>query len=122
MEPKVYPTLADGIAVSSDASDWVLGTKIEIIPINTITNDYSVHAVDFEDISANGVFELVLYMSASDTEIGRVRFVQTAVMSALLNTWLNTAIISANSRVRAALASKPGGRNVTLSLRYHEYV
>jgi hypothetical protein len=60
-------------------------------------------------------------MSASDTEIGRVRFVQTAVMSALLNTWLNTAIIAANSRVRATLASKPGGRSVTLSLRYHEY-
>lgn len=120
--PKVYPTLADGIPVVSNASDWVLGTKTQIIPIDTITNDYSIHAVDFENISANAAFELVLYMSASDTEIGRVRFVQTAVMSALLNTLLNTAIIPANSRVRAALASKPGGRTVTLSVRYHEYV
>lgn len=119
--PKVYPTLADGVVVTADAAAWTLGSLVEIIPINTVTKDYSIHAVDFEDISANAAFELVLYMSSGDTEIGRVRFVQTSVMSALLNTWLNTAIIPANSRVRAALASNPGGRDVTLSVRYHEY-
>lgn len=119
--PKVYPTLADGITVTSDGSDWVLGAKTLIIPLSTVTQDYSIHAVDFENISANAVFEMHLFMSTGDTEIGRVRFVQTAVMSALLNTWLNTAIVPANSRIRAALASKPGGRSVTISVRYHEY-
>ena len=118
---KVYPTLAAGVQVDTDASAWTLGAFTEIVPANTITDDFDIHAIDVEDISANGTFELVLYYGASDTEAGRIRFVRTTVQSATLNTVIQTPIIPANSRIRAKVASAAGGQNVTISLRYHTY-
>lgn len=118
---KVYPTLADGVTVTTDASAWTLGTLTEIVPASTITDDFDIHAIDVENISANGVYEIVLYYGAGDTEAGRVRIVQGSVTSATLNTPVQTPLIPANSRVRAAVASAAGGQNLTISLRYHPY-
>jgi len=118
---KVYPTLAAGVTLNTDAVAWTLGTLVEVIPASTITEDFDIHAIDVEDISANGVYEIVLYYGAGDTEAGRVRVVQGSVTSSTLNTIVQTPLIPANSRVRAAVASAAGGQNVTISLRYHTY-
>jgi hypothetical protein len=118
---KVYPTLAAGVTVTAAAGAWTLGTLVEIIPASTVTEDFDIHSVDVEDISANGIYELVLYYGAGDTEAGRIRIVQGSVTSAVLNTPIQTPIIPANSRVRAAVASAAGSQSVTISLRYHTY-
>ena len=117
---KVYPTLAGGVQVTAGAA-WTLGAFAEIIPASTITSDFDIHAVDIENISANDVYELVLYQGASDTEIGSVRFVKDAAQSATLNTIIQTPIVPANARIRAKIASAAGSDNVTISLRYHTY-
>ena len=119
---KVYPTLANGVTVTTAAGAWALGTVVEVIPASTITDDFDIHAVDVESISANDVFELVLYQGAGDTEIGRIRFVRSTVQSATLNTAIQTPIVPANARIRAAVASAAGGgKTVDISVRYHKY-
>lgn len=121
-ESKVYPTLANGVTVTTAAGAWALGALVEIVPASTITDDFDIHAVDVEGISANDVFELVLYQGAGDTEIGRIRFVRSAVQSATLNTAIQTPIVPANARIRAAVACAAGGaKTVDISVRYHTY-
>lgn len=118
---KVYPTLADGVTLDTSVVAWTLGTLVEIIPASTITEDFDIHAIDVESISANGEFELVLYQGAADVEIGRIRFVRSTVQSATLNTPIQTPLVPANARIRAAVASAAGTQSVIVSLRYHVY-
>lgn len=123
---KVYPTLANGVTVSTDGGVWTLGAFVEIVPLNTITDDFDIHYVSIENINANGVFELVLYSNAdgipgNEVEIGRVRFTRNAIQSATLNVPMQTRIIDANSQIKAKLASDSGGDNAVISLFYHIY-
>lgn len=121
-EAKVYPTLAAGVTLTAAASSWVLGTTVEVIPASTITDDFDIHYVQIEDISANGTYEIVLYSGAGDTEVGRVRIVRSAVQSEVLAIPIMTPIIAKNSRIRAAVASSGGAsETVDISLFYHTY-
>lgn len=121
---KVYPTLADGVVLTAvtDASTWTLGSLVEVVPASTITSDFDIHHVLVEAMSANSVYEIVLYAGAGDTEVGRVRCVKNAVQSGTLNLPMQTPLIVANSRIRAAVASEGNnGETVTISLKYHTY-
>jgi IS1 family transposase len=128
---KVYPTLADGVVLTAvnDAGTWTLGSLVEVVPADTITDDFDIHHVLVEAISANSVYEIVLYAGASDVEVGRARVVRSTVQSGTLNIPMQTGpdvgtkrVISANSRIRAAVASAGNnGETVTISLKYHEY-
>ena len=122
---KIYPSLANGVSVTAGAA-WTLGSFVEIVPLSAITNDFDIHYVSIEDISANDVYELVLYSDAdgtpgSEVEIGRVRFVRSAVQSATLNAPMRTPLIAANSQIKAKIASSGGGNNATISIFYHIY-
>jgi hypothetical protein len=118
---RVYPTLASGVTVTSAAGAWTLGAFAEIIPASTITNDFMVHRISVEDISANDVFEITLYCGASDTVCGSVRLTKTAVMDSVLNIPIQTGDIPANSRIRAKVACAGGGaKTVDISVYYHE--
>lgn len=123
---RVYPTLAAGVTITADGSAWVLGVFAEIAPLSSIADDFDIHYVSIEDISANGVYELVLYFDADgvggdEVEIGRVRFTKSAVQSATLNVPMTTPIIPANYQIKAKLASSNGGSTATISIFYHTY-
>ena len=120
-EAKVWPTMADGIVVTAAATDWTgLGNYAEIAAANDITSDFDIHYISVEDISANGVYELVLY--AATTEIGRVRFVQNAVQDSTVNVPFQTPIVAANTQIQAKVASDNAAADtVTISLGYHTY-
>jgi hypothetical protein len=121
---KVYPTLADGVTVTATTAGttWTLGALVEIVPASTITVDFDIHHVSIEALSANSVYELVLYAGAGDTEIGRVRFTKNAVMDGTMNIPMQTPIIAANSRIRAAIATtNDNGETADISLFYHTY-
>lgn len=122
---RVYPTLSDGVTVLSGPSSWQLGDPVEVVPVNTITSDFDIHYVSVEDISANDVYELVLYADptgvGSKTEIGRVRFVRSAVQSATLNVPMMTPLIAANSQIVAKIACADGAYEADITLFYHTY-
>lgn len=118
----VYPTLANGVTITGGAA-WTLGNFTEIVPASTITSDFDIHHVSIEAISANDVYELVLYKGAlaSEVEIGRVRFTKNAALDATLNVPMQTPIVDANERISAKIASATGSDTATISLFYHIY-
>ena len=84
---KVYPTLANGVTVTTGAGAWGLGSFVEIVPASTITSDFDIHHISLEALSASGAYELVLYKGAasSEIEIGRVRFAKNSNFDSLIN-------------------------------------
>lgn len=122
-EQLVYPTLADGVTLTSHANDWALGTITQIVPATTIGSDFDIHELVVEDVNtADKVYELVLYSGAGDVEVGRVRFAAGATRGGVPNVFMQTPIIAADSRIRAALAIEDGGsKTAKVSLRYHLY-
>lgn len=122
-EQLVYPTLGDGVTLTSHANDWELGTVTQIVPATTIGSDFDIHEIVIEAANtADKTYELVLYSGAGDTEVGRTRFAAGAVRGGVPNVFMQTPIIAADSRIRAALAIQDGGsKTVVVSLRYHLY-
>lgn len=121
-ESKVYPTLAAGVTITSSATAWVLGSFATIVAASTITSDFDIHHISIESISANGVYELVLYYGAGDTECGRVRFTKNANQDGTMNVPMMTPIIPANSQIRAKLASNNAVADTSdISIFYHTY-
>lgn len=120
---KVYPTLADGVTLTTAAGDWGLGTITEIVPANTITKEFDIHEVLVEDVNTQDkTYELVLYYGDGDTECARVRFAATSNKGGVPAQFAMTTIIPANSRIRGQLAIQDGGsKTIKFSLRYHEY-
>lgn len=122
---QVYPTLADGATIISANADWTLGAVAEIVPVNTITTVFHIHAVSVESCDRDAVFELVLYAGAGDTEVARVRFAITGGFFGNVQETVTCVKIAANSRVRAALASSNGAAQIatiTVSVVYAEEV
>ena len=119
---KVYPTLAAGVTVTADAASWTLGSFTEVVPADTIASVFDIHWVSLEGISANGVYELVLYYGDTDIECGRDRFTKNANLDSTLNVPMQTPLIPANSKIRAKLASDNAvADTVDISLFYHVY-
>jgi len=120
---KVYPTLAAGVTLTTHATTWLLGTIVEIVPINTITNQFDIHEVLVEDVNfQDKTYELVLYYGAGDTECGRTRFAAGSTKGGVPAVAMQTILIPANSRIRGQLAIEGGGsKTAKESLRYHEY-
>jgi hypothetical protein len=116
----VHPSLAAGVALPSANADWGLGAITEIVAANHIITDYIVHKVVIETMDKAGVFELVLYYGAADTEFARVRF---AIIDVGGNATceISGQLIPANSRIRAQLACSTGlaaVANSTISLAF----
>ncbi len=120
---KVYPTGAGGAAVTSHADAWTLGSFAEIIPINTVAEDFDIHWVNIEGVSADGVYEIVLY--AATTEIGRMRFTATDIANAtfLAERKMQTQIQLKNTQIQAKVMTDNAASEdiVTISLHYHTY-
>lgn len=119
----VYPTLADGVTLTTAAGDWALGTITQIVPASTITSEFDIHEVLVEDVNTQGkTYELILYYGSDDTECGRARFAASSNKGGVPVVSEQTILIPANSRVRGRLAIEDGsGKTAKVSLRYHVY-
>lgn len=118
----VYPTLAAGVTLTATATAWTLGSLVQVVPAGVITSEFDIHALSIEGLSANAVYEIVLYQGAGDVEIGRCRVTKTAVMDGTQNVPMFTPIVPANARIRAAVASNTGAADTaTIALMYHAY-
>ena len=115
----VYPTIAGGVAVATNAAAWTLGDFVEIVPVNTIDTDFDIHHICVEALDDNGVYEIVLY--AVEVEIGRVRVTKNANLDATMNIPFQDVIIPANTQIQAKAASSVGSSVATISLFYHIY-
>lgn len=118
-----YPSLADGVTVAGGVGSWTLGNFVEIVPANTITHPFDVHWINFESVSANDVYEFVLYAGSigNEVEIGRCRTYKTSTASGSNSVVIQIPAQNANTRISAKLASAGGGDSATVSLFYHNY-
>lgn len=118
-ESKVYPTLAAAVTATTAAGAWTLGNFVEVVPANTIDEDFDVHWVNVEAVSADDTYELVLY--AATTEIGRARGYVKNQQS--MPEWMFTCpIIRKNTQIQAKVASALGSSaTLDLSVHYHVY-
>ncbi len=120
---KVYPTLDSGVAITADSTPWDLGDFTDIIPADTIKKDFTITGVTIEDVSAVGIYELVLYKgdhtADEEEEIGRVRLARQANIETD-KILITTPNLEADERVSAKLASDAGAESVTVALNYIE--
>ena len=88
--------------------------------IDVITEDFDIHFLSIEDLSANGVYEIVIYDDG--TEVGRTRVTKNAVQDGTVNAPIQTSIIAAGSVITAKAATdNAAGDTVTISIFYHTY-
>lgn len=118
-ESRCYPTLANGVTVAGGAGAWELGSFVEIVPINTLTEDFDVHYISVEDLSAVDAYQIELY--AGTTFIGCARVARTANQDSTTQVRIQTPLQPANTQIQAKLASAGGGDSAKLSLFYHNY-
>lgn len=122
---KCYPVLADSVTLIASASSWVMGSWTELIPADTITEDFDIHWVNISNISANDEYEIEFGTGGAGSEVSLdtcVSFERNAVQSQEGSTSIQTGLISANTRVAARLASKATAANTAnIKVHYHEY-
>lgn len=115
----VYPILAQGVLVTAANAAWTLGSYATIIPANTIDQIFHIHHICICDASANGNYELRLY-SGVGVRLTIASFSRTDKKDDVEGIHLNTMHLSANSQVRAKLASSNVGLDtVRIKLWYH---
>ena len=120
----VYPTLVVGVDVLAGAAGppWVLGNFVEIVPINTITEDFDIHWLVIEGITNDGIFELVFY--AATTEISRVRFAAEAGVGGTVTFSPIPTLMQIqlkNTQIQCKLGCSAGAETATISVIYHTY-
>lgn len=122
-EQKVYPELADPITLTSAGGAWNLGTIVEIVPVNTITEDFDIHYIAFSSASATDDYEVKLYsgLGGSEVEIAATKTYKQAVQAGSAPSPITTPIQPANTRISAALATGTGGDTIDMAIFYHEY-
>jgi len=118
---KVCPTLSAGSGVVSNGSAWTLGVYTEIIPAGVVGDIFDIHYVNVEGVTADGIYELVLY--AETVEIARLRTQQEAGPPAqvLASIPVITPLMASGTQVQAKVADSVGGGTLTISLGYHTY-
>lgn len=118
---KVYPSMGAGVSVLSGAP-WTLGNFVELIPVNTIGEDFDIHWLVIEDTTDDETYELVFY--AATTEIARVRFatdVATGVRTSTAPMPTQMVIQPKNTQIQVKLASSGDAETAIISVMYHEY-
>ena len=118
-ESLVFPTLAVGAPVVSSAANWTYGVYATVMAATTILAPFHIHAVSIESCDQNAVFQLQLYQSAADTVVSTVRFAVAGGFFGNQVYPIGSALIPANARIRARLASSDGLANqATISISF----
>ena len=120
---KVYPTLANGVTLTTGTGAWALGNFIEVIPANAIAKRFRLDTANFAVFSINTTYEIIFYKgtAGNEVEIGRCRANPGGATSAVHDKPLYTALLDANTRVVAKVANSTASQGtVVVSLTYHE--
>jgi hypothetical protein len=123
-EQYMYPTLANGVTVTSSAAIWTLGAYAVVIPANTITNPFDIHAIHVGTFSANDIYEIQLFSGSDGAEkhIGTSRLARTNATNPGSILPMTTPLINANTQIKAALASMGGANeSIRIAIIYHTY-
>lgn len=121
---KVYPVADDPVTVTDDSSTtgWLEGAKVEVVPVDTITEAFDVTGLWVTADTADD-HEIILYVgvAGSEIEIARVAFSPTAAVDSA-HIPCSTPVCAANERISAAINSASNaGESLYIKLQYHEH-
>lgn len=119
-----YPTLADSVLVTADASGWTYGSWTEIVPASTITDDFDIHFANITSISAVDEYQLQIGSGVAGSEVVKacISFERSSNFSQEGSKQIQTPILAANSRIAVRLACKStNARTVNIKIEYHTY-
>lgn len=121
----LYPDLASSITLTKAAGAWAAHpTPTEIIPVNTITEDFDLHFLNVNAISANGEYSIKLYTGAGGAEVllGTYGAARNAVQSQEGSRNILTDVILANTRISAAITSENAAADtLNIKVEGHTY-
>ena len=121
----LYPSLAGSVTLTKAAGAWAAcPTPTEIIPVNTITEDFDLHFMNVSGISANGEYSICLYqgLAGAETLLGVYGAVRNAVQSQEGTRPIITPFIPANSRISAAISSENAAADtLNIKVEGHTY-
>jgi len=122
-QARCYPTLTDGIQLSTGNTSWALGDYTEIIPTGVIPNAYDIHWINFETASSSGIYEIHLFAGdpGQETLLAQVRTTRDNNQYGISSVPIQMPIQPPNARLSARIASSSANRNITLSVYYHMY-
>ncbi len=116
----LYPTLADGVVVTSGAGVYVMGAYVQIIPANTITKAFYITSIFLNRVSGNAGFEVEVATgaAASESKIATV-FVRTDILTCSNVCVLPIPIkVASNTRISARSADSTGSLTVRVRIHY----
>jgi hypothetical protein len=116
----VYPSLNAAVTITGGAGAWQLGNYAEVIPANTINQNFDIHYINIKTAPTNDSYQLELY---SETEvIAQIHFEKSATSSPVLAHPILTPMLDPNEQIRARVATAGGGGDApTISVTYHKY-
>jgi len=120
----VYPTLADGITITSGTGKWTLGNFVELIPANTINAPFDMHFFNTALASLVGTYEIHLYAGAVNSEVlfSKVRFARLSNQTGATPFPILTPVFPANTRISAKMAvNVVTQETLVCSIAYHTY-
>lgn len=114
-----YPTLSNGVLLTTNESSWTPSDYIEVVPVNTITSDYRLHDIIIEGTSNGGCYQLDFYKGTvgNEVHIGSVRI--SGISEIKGDKSIRTKCIEANSRISCKVSHSSGAETITISLEYH---
>lgn len=123
-QDRCYPSQSNGITINSGNSPWETSDYIEIIPINTITDNFSIRKVYVEDTSDGGCWQIDFYkgMSGDEELIGSIRQSYEGTRGSMVvynGIDIKTKCLDANERVSCKASHSLGSETITISLGYY---
>ena len=115
----VYPVLATPVTLPADGTAWTYGTLTQVVPINTIASDFTIHEVMVSAMSANANFVGRITYGAGDTEWSFFSLTRGGAQIASVVIPIQGIVIPANSAVKAQIADSVGTSTLALKIAYH---
>ena len=120
----VYPTLANGVTLTTGTLAWALGAKTEVIPSNAIPTVFDLHHINVGGVSNTATFEIHVYAGEIGHEvlISSGRTTRTDPFGSAPQISVSAPIQLANTRISASIAeSIIGSGTMVVSFNYNPY-
>ena len=101
----IYPILSTPVVIAANGVAWTYGALTQVVPINTIESDFTIHEITISAMSANASFVCLITYGAGDTEWGNFAVTRGGVQSQSLVMPVQGCVVPANSVIKAQTVS-----------------
>jgi len=105
--------------IAMKLSTWGYGALTQVVPINTIASDFTIHEVTISGMSANASFAIRMTYGVGDTEWSFFAVTRGGVQAQSVVIPVQGTVIPANSIVKAQVADSAGTSTLAIKVAYH---